>query len=630
MQKIKLFVSYKDKHKIIKSSIISPIQTGRAIADEVFDEMIGDDTGDNISVLNNRFCETTGIYWVWKNYEKIENPDYIGFMHYRRHFLFGDDNYVPNYCGLVKYSDLNEDYLKNNLDDEKIKKLVEQYDVIIPKRIENEIDNGVRNNYQQYKHFHNISDLDKALSLLVEKHPDYKEYVEEYKKSNYAYFLDMFIMKKNIFLEYCNWLFPLLFELRYIILPSSDSYQNRAIGFISERLTDIFFRKLYREKYKIKELTVSFIEDIQSETCNIRNRKKTIIPIVLGSSNIYIPYLSVCLQSIKDNITSDSVYEINILGRCISSPNKEIIKRQFNSENFIIKFHNADKLLEKFSNPKNLEHLSIDTYSRLFVQKILSEYDKCIYLDVDIIVKDDLAKLYNTSLDGKTIGASICAVMSGWVNLDKQMKNYIQKDIGISENCKYFQAGVLLFDLRKMRENNDQDKLIDIVNSKKWIFADQDVLNFYYKDDVKYIDMKWNYEYEHHDMLIAQYKEMMPLEILQKYIESKHNPSIIHYQGNIKPWNNPDEEHASIWWYYARKTPFYPCIIKNMIKNEINESIKKEKYIRNLIKKYPYICLRYWKYKILNLIVNKGKKYKYIQKKNILKDQIRYVKANIK
>ena len=53
MQKIKLFVSYKDKHKIIKSSIISPIQTGRAIADEVFDEMIGDDTGDNISVLNN-------------------------------------------------------------------------------------------------------------------------------------------------------------------------------------------------------------------------------------------------------------------------------------------------------------------------------------------------------------------------------------------------------------------------------------------------------------------------------------------------------------------------------------------------------------------------------------------------
>ena len=53
---VKIFVTYKDKHKLIKSDIITPIQTGRAIADEKFEGMIGDDTGDNISFLNDNFC----------------------------------------------------------------------------------------------------------------------------------------------------------------------------------------------------------------------------------------------------------------------------------------------------------------------------------------------------------------------------------------------------------------------------------------------------------------------------------------------------------------------------------------------------------------------------------------------
>ena len=46
--------------------------------------MIGDNTGDNISVKNNRFCELIAQYFAWKNYDKLDNPDYIGFWYYRR------------------------------------------------------------------------------------------------------------------------------------------------------------------------------------------------------------------------------------------------------------------------------------------------------------------------------------------------------------------------------------------------------------------------------------------------------------------------------------------------------------------------------------------------------------------
>lgn len=92
MTKTKIFITYKDEHEIIKSDIITPIQTGRAIAKKAFDGMIGDDTGDNISKSNPRFNELSAQYWVWKHYEEIDNPDYVGFMHYRRHFLF-DENF---------------------------------------------------------------------------------------------------------------------------------------------------------------------------------------------------------------------------------------------------------------------------------------------------------------------------------------------------------------------------------------------------------------------------------------------------------------------------------------------------------------------------------------------------------
>ena len=103
----KIFITYKNRNVLLKSNIITPIQTGRDIADEEFLEMLGDNTGDNISILNNNFCELTAIYWVWKNYKEIGNPEKVGFMHYRRHFLFGNKKYSPNFYGLVKFQELN-------------------------------------------------------------------------------------------------------------------------------------------------------------------------------------------------------------------------------------------------------------------------------------------------------------------------------------------------------------------------------------------------------------------------------------------------------------------------------------------------------------------------------------------
>ena len=162
MVSVKILVTYKNKHKVLKSDIITPIQTGRAIADEIFEEMIGDDTGDNISKDNPKYNELSAQYWAWKNYDKLGNPDYIGFMHYRRHFLFNNEKvrplerWLPNSSWYL-FESVDNEY-KEYLNDEDIKNTVKGYDCIIPHIYD----------YTNYFHKNLVEDFQNLLDQKIE------------------------------------------------------------------------------------------------------------------------------------------------------------------------------------------------------------------------------------------------------------------------------------------------------------------------------------------------------------------------------------------------------------------------------------------------------------------------------
>ena len=111
--KIKILVAFHKPYKSLKNNILTPIHVGRDIAfekskdgviskedyDWLIENCIGDNTGDNISSLNRYFCEMTALYWAWKNYDKLGNPEYIGLMHYRTYFYLGN---IPPVSNLIK------------------------------------------------------------------------------------------------------------------------------------------------------------------------------------------------------------------------------------------------------------------------------------------------------------------------------------------------------------------------------------------------------------------------------------------------------------------------------------------------------------------------------------------------
>lgn len=237
---VQIFVSYHKPFKLFKNKYLQPIHVGRdvflnkdtcdgdyqKIKKWLLKNTIGDNTSDNISLKNPNYCELTAQYWAWKNC----NANYVGFCHYRRLF---------------------------DLNNSKISKLLNEYDIILPRIFT--LDCTVR---EQYNRDHIKEDLDKTLEIIASKYPDYMEDAENVLNKKTIYFCNMFITNRELFNSYCEWLFDILFELEKVTVISENKYQSRIFGFLSERLLNIFIEHVKRiDDIKICEVPVKFIEE---------------------------------------------------------------------------------------------------------------------------------------------------------------------------------------------------------------------------------------------------------------------------------------------------------------------------------------------------------------------------------
>ncbi len=236
---IKILVATHKKYWMPKDDIYIPLHVGRdGKADLGY---IGDNSGENISAKNANYCELTGLYWSWKNIK----CDYIGLCHYRRYFA-AENIHISN-------AEKKKAAILHRTDYEK---LLQKYDVILP----------VKRNYyietvrSQYEHAHNKCDLDEAERIIQELYPKYSEAFEKVMGRTKLHILNMFVMKKQLFDEYCSWLFSILFELeKRIDVTNYSQYEARVFGFISERLFNVWLEK---QQLKVKEMPVINLEKV--------------------------------------------------------------------------------------------------------------------------------------------------------------------------------------------------------------------------------------------------------------------------------------------------------------------------------------------------------------------------------
>ena len=211
---IKILVATHKEYSLMEDERFLPVFVGATISNFHLPYQ-RDDEGENISAKNPYYSELTGLYWAYKNIK----ADYIGLCHYHRYF------------------DLSSITIKD-------------YDIILPKKRNYYIETI----YNQYSHAHGSEGLDAAREIIKKDHQEYLEYFDKHMSKTSEHNCNMFIMKYDIFINYCDFLFDILFKIE-MKLGNID----RLYGYISERLIDVYMNK---NEYKYKEVKVIETEHI--------------------------------------------------------------------------------------------------------------------------------------------------------------------------------------------------------------------------------------------------------------------------------------------------------------------------------------------------------------------------------
>ena len=263
------------------------------------------------------------------------------------------------------------------------------------------------------------------------------------------------------------------------------------------------------------------------------------VEIFMACDANYAPHLCAAMASAMDN-TRRSL-RFNILSNALPEGIRAKIAECAGTR-AEVEFLEVDKSLFAGFDVK-LKHLSIEACYRYCAAKIRPELGKAVYLDCDTIVLGDIGELFDSDISGVCAGG-----------VDDVIKESYVKSLGLG---RYFNSGVMLLNLAKMRETRADERLFKTTAelSGKSKYLDQDALNIVFAGDEIFLPQKWN--------AVAPLFRRSPKSKFAppcELAEAAENPAIAHFTGPDKPWKIPRSmlahPFAPAYFYYLSKTPF--------------------------------------------------------------------------
>ena len=307
--------------------------------------------------------------------------------------------------------------------------------------------------------------------------------------------------------------------------------------------------------------------------------------MLFAVNNGYAPYLGVALASLVEH-AGKYEYELIVLYRNLNEHHRELLEHivdQFGRESagsFRLRFMEMPLSTADYNFASGYKSLSIESWYRLFAPSLFPEYDKILWLDSDILVRDDVSKLYATDLGDNWIAA--CQWDYGIIGLLERERRQKQPKLGpyftkvLGGKCpkeNYVNAGVILFNLRAMREQNVQEKLLQAAQNPAMHFHDQCAINMVCQGHIHYVDSEWN-------GLVSYNLNELPLKYRKKALLDRKNRKIVHWAANQKPWRTSLVTGADEWWAFARQTPYYEHILYTnicaILRGEMNKKISEQ------------------------------------------------------
>lgn len=285
-----------------------------------------------------------------------------------------------------------------------------------------------------------------------------------------------------------------------------------------------------------------------------------VINIAYGIDDNYARCMATSIASFCIN-NKNKNFSFYIVASDLSDKTKIKLKILAKDYNINIIIYEINK--DFFRDMPIVHEISLATYFRILLPNLVLDVEKLYYIDADIVCLKDADILFNIDLEANIIAA---VPDSKKMNIKRNAALKLKQHI-------YFNAGVLVIDIKKWNNNDTSDRILEVINKYKDIikYEDQDALNIVLSKKVRYINKKFN---------CINLKDIDVREIV-----------LLHFANHPKPWNRfwflnviNNEFTKNLYSKYEEMTPWENCPIENKasLKNMIKWVIK---YLLNFMKK---------------------------------------------
>ena len=273
------------------------------------------------------------------------------------------------------------------------------------------------------------------------------------------------------------------------------------------------------------------------------------INIVFAADNNYAQHAAVAMVSLLKNTVNPAMVQFYLIADELTADIKDKLVTTVNNLGSSLEF-----VTVKDTDLKNgyvSGNLTRAAYFRLDIPNILpAQVHKVIYLDCDVIVRKDIAELWNTEL-GETPLAAVAdfGILASTAKLREK-----EEHIGWTDSYSYFNSGVLILNLDQWRANNYSKKVLQLVETKKYRHHDQDALNEVFLGSWYQLPVKWNVIPPVYNMTL---RVITNSKFRKEAVEALKDIAIVHYAGGYKPWQYFSQKgFNSLYYIYLEESAF--------------------------------------------------------------------------
>lgn len=269
------------------------------------------------------------------------------------------------------------------------------------------------------------------------------------------------------------------------------------------------------------------------------------IPVVFSADSNYAYPMIFSVLSMIRHAKEDTSYEFVLLvSHDFPQKYKDIMDRHIKEADMAVRYIDMQDAFQGID--MHIKHITQATYYRLKLPSLLKDLDKCLYLDVDIIVQKDLSELFAVDMEDYYIAGVKAA---GYYYPPEKVERNLA-NLQIAAFDQYVNAGVLVMNLEAMRRDHMEERFEELLG-RDFPSQDQDILNCACYDRIKMLPLKYNVMNKYKVSQVENFDTDPCLPLCytrEEWEEAGREPVIIHFADRWKPWDDMAGDMAEKWW----------------------------------------------------------------------------------